>query len=103
MITFTKLLKRAKREHIAIHTPTEKQAITLLTELDKRGYTWNSGRELTATTYYEDDGENTCYSFYDCYGKLLDKKVMCCSLEFYQGRGYTIIEFSEIEFKKEGE
>lgn len=101
MITFTKLLKKAKREHIAIHTPTEKQAITLLSELDKRGYTWNSGRKLTATTYYEDDEENTCYSFYDCYGSLLDKKVMCSRLSSYQEKGYTIIEFTDIDFKEE--
>jgi hypothetical protein len=38
MITFTDLLERAKTEPIAIHTPTEEQDITLLTELDKRGY-----------------------------------------------------------------
>ena len=92
MITLTELLERAKSEHIAIHTQTEKQAITLLTELDKKGYTWNSGRKLTTETRYECFQENTCYDFYDDVGKLLDKKVLYGLLEDYQDEGYTIIE-----------
>jgi hypothetical protein len=95
MITLTELLERAKSEHIAIHTQTEKQAITLLTELDKRGYKWASGTKLTTTTFYEHYEENTYYDFYDDDGKLLDKKIMYGPLKFYQDEGYTIIELKE--------
>ena len=94
MITFKDLLKRANTEKIAIHTPTEEQAITLLSELDKKGYVWASGRKLTTETFYEDDEEDTCYDF------GLNKKVMYSPLEFYQNEGYTIIEFSDIDFKE---
>ena len=100
MITFTDLLKRAKSELITIHTPTKEQAKTLLSELDKKGYTWRTGTKLTDISYYEDDEENTCYSFYDDAGKLLDKKVLYGPLDFYQEVGYTIIEFSESDFKE---
>ena len=100
MITFTDLLKRAKSEEIAIHTPTEKQAKTLLSELDKRGYKWESGKKLTDRTFYEYYKKNTCYVFDDRYGRLLDKKVVCSPLDWYQKIGFTIIEFSEIDFKE---
>lgn len=93
MITFTELLERAKSEKIAIHTATEAQSITLLTELDKRGYTWNSGMKLTTETHYGNHKENICYDFEP------NKKVWYCSLKFYQ-RGYTIIEFTDIDFAK---
>ena len=102
MITFTELLKRAETEKIAIHTPTEAQAKKLLKELNKRGYEWRTGTKLTDISRYGDEKENTCYSFYYCYGRLLDKKVLYGSLDFYQEEGYTIIEFSEINFKEEG-
>ena len=102
MITFTELLKRTKKEQIAIHTPTTEQAITLLKALDEKGYTWNSGDKLTTMTNYEDEKENTCYTFSrDCYGSILDKQVMYGSLEFHQENGYTIVEFTDIDFKEE--
>ena len=94
MITFTDLLKRTKTEKIAIHTPTEEQAITLLTELDKRGYKWESGMKLNSAICYEVEKENTCYNF------GLDKAGCFSTLEFYQDRGYTIIEFTDIDFKE---
>ena len=94
MITFTELLERAKTEKIAIHVPTKKQAITLLTELDKRGYTWNSGTKLTTETWYWVYKENTCYDFEP------NKQVIFSSLIFYQKIGFTIIEFSDIDFKE---
>lgn len=93
MITFTELLERAKSEHIAIHTQTEKQAEKLLSELDEKGYVWNGGEKLTTKTLYEDDKENTCYDF------GLNKKVMYSPLDFYQEEGYTIIEFSDIDLE----
>ena len=94
MITFTELLERAKSERIAVHTPTEDQAKTILTELDKKGYTWSTGTKLTTETYYEYCKENICYDF------DLNKKVYYCLLKFYQKYGYTIIEFSDIDFKE---
>ena len=100
MITFTELLELAKTEKIAIHTPMEAQAITLLTKLDKKGYVWSSGDKLTSEAFYEDEKENTCYSFYYCHGKLLNKKVMYSPLDWYQDFGYTIIEFGDIDFKE---
>ena len=93
MITFKDLLERTNSELIAIHTPTEKQAITLLTELDKRGYKWNSGEKLTDITCYEVEKENTCYIFEP------NKKVMYSPLDFYQEVGYTIVEFTDIDLE----
>ena len=95
MITFNELLERAKSELIAIHTPTEEQAKTLLKALDKRGYEWFGGEEITITNY-EDDKENTCYTFHD----ILDKKIMYSPLDWYQEEGYTIIEFTDIDFSE---
>ena len=101
MITFTELLERAKTEEIAIHTPTEKQAKALLKALDEKGYEWFSGNKLTTITRYENHKENTCYDFsIGIDGKLVFKKVMYSSLSFYQEEGYTIIEFSDINFKE---
>ena len=101
MITFKELLKRAKTEKIAIHTPTEEQAKELLKALDKREYEWFGGEEITITNY-EDDKENTCYVFgIDVDGNVLDKKIMYGSLKFHQENDYTIIEFKDIDFKGE--
>ena len=100
MIKFTELLERAKSEKIAIHTPTEEQAITLLSELDKKGYEWFGGEEIT-TTRYKMFSESTCYVFgIDVYGNVLDKKIMYDSLSFFLEMEYTIIEFTNIDFKK---
>ena len=95
MITFTELLEIAKTEKIAIHTVMEAQAKKLLKALDKNGYTWNSGKKLTNRTYYEDFREFTCYNF------QLNNKIMYGSLEFHQDNNYTIIEFTDIDFKEE--
>ena len=96
MLAFEELLEKAKTESIAIHTPTEDQAITLLKMLNKRGFTWCDGDKLTTKTYYGDEKENTCYSFHKLYGKSLDKNIMYSPLDWYQDDGYTIIEFSDI-------
>lgn len=100
MITFTELLKRAKKEQIAIHTPTEEQAKALLKALDEKGYAWCDRDKLTTETNYEDEEENTCYSFRDCDGKLLDKEIMYSPLDWYQDHDYTIIEFKDIDFRE---
>ena len=99
MITFKELLERVKSELIAIHTATEKQAKALLKALDKRGYEWTLGVKLTTQTNYDLAKENTCYSFRDYYGKLLNKVIMYGPLNSYKGDGYTIIEFSDIVLK----
>ena len=100
-LSFSELLERTKTEEIAIHTPTEKQAKALLKALDERGYEWTLIVKLTTKTCYKYYKENTCYSFYDSYGKLRDKEVWYCSLDWYQDEGYKIIEFSEIDFEEE--
>ena len=94
MITFNELLERAENEDIAIHTSNEEQAKTLLKALDEKKFRWNSGEKLTDRTYYEFDRENTCYTF------NLNKRVSYCSLVWYQYKGYTIIEFKDIDFKE---
>jgi len=94
MITFTELLERAKSENIAVHTPTEEQAITLLKALDKRGYEWCRGYKLTEETHYEVYKEDTCYA-------LEPNNTIYYSLfTWYQRHDYTIIEFGEIDFKE---
>ena len=99
MITFKELLKRAKNEKIAIHTPTEEQAITLLKALDEKEYTWFCGEKLTNMARYEGFREKTCYVFSrDCCGSKLYKEIRYGSLKVHQECGYTIIEFSDINF-----
>lgn len=93
MITFEKLLERAKSEKIAVHTPTAEQAKTLLTELDEKGYVWNGGEKLTTEICYEAFREDTCYDF------DLNKQVWYDSCGYCQEEGYTIIEFKDIDFK----
>ena len=94
VVTFAELLERIKTEKVAIHTPTEEQAKTLLTELDKNGYTWCGGDKLTTETHYEDENESTCYNFEP------NNKISYCSLVWYQENDYTIIEFADIDFKE---
>ena len=99
MITFTELLERAKSEKIAVHTSTEEQAITLLSELDKKGYKWLGGEKLTDMERYENFREKTCYVFSrDYLGEKLDKRVVYGSLKVHQECGYTIIDFKDIDF-----
>ena len=101
MIIFTELLERAKSEKIVVHTQTEKQAKALLSELDKNEFKWCGGDKLTTETCYEDYKENTCYDFsIDTDGNLVYKKVMFGALIFYQDQGYTIIEFTDIDFSE---
>ena len=95
-LSFSELLKRAKTEKIAVHTPTEAQAKALLKALDKKGYTWTfDGTKLTTETLYECYEEDTCY-YFDSY-----KKVWYGSFNWYKNAGYTIVEFSEIDFEEE--
>ena len=93
-LSLNELLERAKSERIAIHTPTEKQAITLLSELVKRGFKWASGTKLSTETWYGIYKENTCYNFEP------NKKITYSPLSFYRAINYSIIEFSEIDFKE---
>ena len=98
MITFTELLERAETESIAIHTATEVQAIALLEALNKKGYRWNSGRNLTDNTRYGNHKNTTCYIF--GIGSYSNEVVMYGPLYCYQEEGYTIIEFNDIDFKE---
>lgn len=95
MITFKKLLEKAKSENIAVHTPTQKQAITLLKALDERGYRWINNERLTTKTLYEYENESTCYNFEH------NNKIMYSPLDYYQQEYYAIVEFSDIDFKVE--
>ena len=92
MIKFNELLERAKSEKIVVHTPTEEQAKALLTELDKKEYTWGSRTKLTTRTNYEDYKENTCYALEP------NNTIYYSSFIWYQEHGYTIIEFKDIDF-----
>lgn len=89
-----KLSELIKQDKIAIHTPTQKQSITLLSELDKRGFKWIDGMKLTDITCYEYHEENTCYNFEP------NNKIMYSPLSFYQEEGYTIIYFTDIDLEK---
>ncbi len=93
-LSFSELLERAKTEGLVVHTPTEKQAITLLKALDKRGYEWLGGDKLTTETHYENEKENTCYAFEP------NNQICYSPLSFYQEYDYTIIEFIDIDFKE---
>ena len=48
MITFEKLLEKAKSEKIAICTTTKKQVLKLLLELDKSEFVWEGRNKVTA-------------------------------------------------------
>ena len=95
MITFKKLLERAKSEDIAVHTPTEGQAKTLLKALDENKYLWSGGRDLTITSNYSLYKKDTYYVF----GGDNCKEVTFGSL-LYCSKIFRPIEFSEIEFKE---
>ena len=97
MITFEKLLKKAKTKRIAVHTPTKEQAKILLEALDKKGYEWASEDKLTAETNYEDYKKATCYDFGT---SNLDNEVTYSPLDWYQEHDYTIIEFTDIDFEE---
>ena len=94
MITFNELLERAKTEKIVVHTPTEKQAKVLLKALDKKRYKWNTGTKLTTETWYKCYKEDTCYTLEP------NNKICYGSFTWYQGEGYTIIEFTDIDFEE---
>ena len=100
MITFNELLKLAETKRVAIHTITEEQAITLLSELDKKGCMWSGTARLITGTFYGEYKENTCYSLHEHYKIPSIKKVMHGPLNHYQERGYTIIECGDIEEMK---
>ena len=93
MITFEKLLERAKSEKIAICTTTKKQVLKLLLELDKSEFVWKRRSKVTVRIC-----GRAIYKFFLTFG--FDKKVMFNSLKFCQDEGYTIIEFSDIDFKE---
>ena len=99
MTKFEELLERAETESIAIHTATEDQAIALLEALDKKGYRWNSGRNLTDNTRYGNHKNTTCYIF--GIGSYSNEVVMYGPLDCYQEECYTIIECGDIDFKEE--
>jgi hypothetical protein len=101
MITINELLERTKTEKIAIHTITEEQAITLLSELDKKECIWFGTARLITGTFYGEYKENTCYSLHEHYKIPSIKKVMYGPLNYYQERGYTIIECGDIDFQEE--
>ena len=100
MIIFTELLERAKSELIAIHTPTEAQAKTLLKALDEKGYIWINGGELTTETRYGNYKENTCYDFAFDFRRILNKKVCVSPLVWFPKHDYTIIAFTDIDFSE---
>ena len=67
----------------------------LLKMLDEKGYEWSSGGKLTTGTHYKTYKENTCYDF------GLDNRACYSPLVLYQKKGYTIVEFEDIDFKEE--
>jgi hypothetical protein len=91
-IKFSELLKQ---DNVTIHTPTEKQAKKLFKKLNKLGYKWTSRTKLTTETWHGIYKENTCYNF------DLNKKVLYGPLSLYQKCGYTIIEFTDIDFSND--
>ena len=98
MITFNEFLERAKTEDIAIHTANEKQAATLLSELDKKGYTWPNGVRLIYATGYDLDREKTCYEVHD-YGDI-QRDITHASIRDFQQVNSEIIEFADIDFSE---
>ena len=100
MITFNELLEKTKNEDIAVHTPTEDEAITLLSELDKKGYEWISGKKLTDITNYEVQKEKTCYVLRTSIHSIFNT-VSFCPLQLCREKKYAIVEFTYIDFKEE--
>ena len=100
MITFNELLEKSKTENIAVHTANESQALTLLSELDKKGYVWKPDSKLTAASCYFFFGADTHYFFGITNHPHCDR-VKFGTLCDAKDEGCAIIEFTDIDFKEE--
>ena len=89
-LSLSELLERAKTEKLAIHTPTEAQAKTLLKAFDKMGKRWRDGSSYLEIDYFGKEKENTCYSNHREY----------CHKQWYEEHGYAIYDYSEVDLSK---
>ena len=100
MITFTELLEKSKTENIAVHTANESQALTLLSELDKKGYMWKPDSKLTAASWFFFFKEDTHY-FFGITNYPNCNRVKFGSLCDAKDEGCALVEFTDIDFKEE--
>ena len=100
MMKFKELLERAENENMAVHPANESQALTLLSELDKKGYVWKADTKLTAASCYFFFGADTHY-FFGITNYPNCNRVKFGSLCDAKDEGCAIIEFGDIDFKEE--
>ena len=92
-----KLSELIQQDKIAIHTPTEENANTLLNALDRLGYKWWSLEKLTSCNEYQRYGQNTCYAT----SIWLNGRtyIEYCCLSFCKNNRYTTVEFDDIDLE----
>lgn len=79
------------RADLAIHCNTEEKANKLLKKFDEMGKTWGSSRSYLDYNNWHLCGAEMCYTNQGTY----------CDCEYFKKRGYTIIEFEDIDFQEE--
>ena len=102
MITFKKLLERAIKENITVHTATKEQAKKFVNEISKRVCKQSDCVKTTMESHYDIFGADTCYFFgTTCVSTVNYPCFMVGSQWDARYEGCKIIEFSEIDFKDE--
>ena len=81
---------------VAMHCPTEEEANKFLAFLEEKCVTWADGTRLTRRNYYDDLGEDICYSFTDERNGI--RRVKYDSISYYKRHKYTILEFGDFSF-----
>lgn len=77
------------KENEVVHCKTEKQAKKVLKIANKLGLTWYSGKSLLENNYWDNNKENTCYSF------INNRYSACSGLGFHKTEGSYIITSKE--------
>ena len=76
-------------------TRTEADYDTLMVELEKQGFVWDSGHNPTHFKYWSEDKEDTCIA-------ISGKKITYGSIEWYKDE-YPDISIIEYKADKQGE
>lgn len=74
-----------KDNKIAVHCKTEEEAVDFCKQMHEHGMKWNGGFSYLDYTHYRIYREGTCYI----------AKGEYCFKNYYEKRGYTILEWSD--------
>ena len=80
-------------DELAVHCPTEEEAVKFLSFLDEHGYSWCRGTNLSGELNWEHYMNQTAYSGDE------DLDVSYGDIAFYQSEGYQVIPFSSLFYE----